>query len=93
MPEIKSFLTSILEQFEDTTLRVLIVAATLTLLAGLFSDIPYQWVEGASIYVAVLFIVSFASSCDHLKEKQYIKLHEEVFKQEVSVIRGQYGLS
>jgi P-type E1-E2 ATPase len=28
-----------------------------------------------------------------LKEKQFLKLHEEVRNQEVAVIRGQYGLS
>lgn len=48
----------------------------------------YEWVEGASIYFAVLFIALFASSCDYLKEKQFLKLHDEVRNQEVSVIRG-----
>jgi Ca2+-transporting ATPase len=49
-------------------------------------------VEGASIYFAVAFIALFASSCDYAKEKQFLKLHDEVKNQEVCVIRGQYGL-
>lgn len=72
---------------------MLLVAATLTLIIGLFSDKQYQWVEGASIYFACAFIALFTSACDLLKEKQFLKLHEEARNQEVSVIRGQYGLS
>jgi len=81
------------DQFEDSTLRVLLVAATLTLLVGLFSDRENGWVEGASIYFAVAFIASFASAFDVLKEKQYLKLHDEIRNEEVNAIRGQYGLS
>ena len=69
------------------------VAATFTLLTGLFSEKAYQWVEGASIYFAVAFIAVFAAGCDYMKEKQFLKLHDEIRNQEVSVIRGQYGLS
>lgn len=74
-------------------MRVLLIAATLTLIIGLLSEKSYQWVEGASIYFAVAFIAIFASSCDLLKERQFLKLNEEIRKQEVSVVRGQYGLS
>lgn len=83
-------------------MRILLVAATLTLIIGLLQghdDLKsseatgYEWVEGASIYFAVAFIALFSSSCDYLKEKQFLKLHDEVRNQEVSVVRGQYGLS
>jgi len=46
-----------------------LVAATLTLIIGLFSTNNYQWIEGASIYFAVGFIALFASASNHLKEK------------------------
>jgi hypothetical protein len=78
---------------EDQTLRVLFVAATLTLIIGLFSDKDNAWVEGASIYFACAFIALFASGCDYMKEKQYLKIHDEILNEEVNVIRGQYGLS
>lgn len=93
LPKIKSFLQLLFGQFEDTTLRVLLVAATLTFIIGFFSEKEYQWVEGASIYFACAFIALFTASCDLLKEKQFQKLHKEILNQEVSVIRGQYGLS
>jgi len=79
-----------------------LVAATLTLVIGLFAgsretedsgSSGYEWVEGASIYFAVAFIAIFSASCDYMKEKQFLKLHDEVRNQEVSVVRGQYGLS
>lgn len=81
-----------MEQFEDATIRILIVAATLTLLAGMYSNKGNEWLEGVSIYFAVLIIASFAAASNYLKEKQFLKLHEEIQNEEVNVIRGQYGL-
>ena len=69
------------------------VAATFTLIIGLFSANDYQWIEGASIYFAVAFIALFASTSNWLKEKQFLKLDNEIKNEEVNVIRGQYGLS
>ena len=76
------------------------VAAAFTLLTGIFSafygttaNSQYQWVEGASIFFAAAFIALFASSCEYAKNKQILKLYEEIRNQEISVIRGQYGLS
>lgn len=59
----------LLEQFEDPTLKALIVAATLTLVAGLFSTDNFAWISGVSIYAAVLFIALFASGINYVKEK------------------------
>lgn len=81
------------EQVQDTTIKVLFVAATLTLIVSFFSDKNKSWYEAASIYAACLFIALFASTCDYVKEKQYLKLHDEIRNEEVSVVRGQYGLS
>jgi magnesium-transporting ATPase (P-type) len=97
---LKGFLSLLIDQFEDQTLRVLLVAAAFTLLTGIFSALygttgnsQYQWVEGASIFVAAAFIALFGSSCEYAKNKQIIKLYDEIRNQEISVIRGQYGLS
>jgi len=79
--------------FNDSVLKILLVAATLTLIIGLFSENDYQWIEGASIYFAVAFIALFASTSNYLKEKQFLKLDHEIKNEEVNVIRGQYGLS
>ena len=86
---------------------MLLVAATLTLLIGLLpthrvedansdesmNTKSYAWVEGVSIYFAVALIALFASASDYMREKQLLKLHDEIKNEEVSVIRGQYGLS
>ena len=80
-------------QFQDVTLKILCGAAALTLVIGLFSENDYKWIEGASIFVAVAFIALFTSGADYMKEKQFLKLHDEIKNEEVSVIRGQYGLS
>ena len=69
------------------------MAGLLTLLVGLFSEHDLQWVEGASIFVAVAFIVLFTAANDYAKEKQLQKLHEQIRDEEVNVVRGQYGLS
>jgi magnesium-transporting ATPase (P-type) len=70
-----------------------LVAATLTLVTGFFDETPLKWVEGASIYFAVALIALFQASCDYLKSKQYLKLYDAIRDEEVSVVRGQYGLS
>jgi hypothetical protein len=74
LPSLKGFLSLLIDQFEDQTLRILLIAATLTLLTGIFSafygtkaNSQYQWVEGASIFVAAAFIAIFTASCDYAK--------------------------
>jgi magnesium-transporting ATPase (P-type) len=96
LPKITGFFKILFGQFEDLTLRILIVAATLTLLAGYFDNDPtkpYKWMEGVSIYFAVALIVLFTTACDYMKSRQYLKLYDIIRDEEVNVIRGQYGLS
>lgn len=78
------------------------MAATLTFLIGLYSkffstadldgdgkvDPNSDWIEGASIYFACAFIALFAAFFDLMKEKQYLKLHDEIKNESVSVVRG-----
>lgn len=64
-----------------------------SLIVGYFNDKGGAWMEGVSIMLACLFITSVASLCNWGKEKQYLKLHDEILNEEVAVVRGQYGLS
>lgn len=46
------------------------------------------WLEGVSILVAVVIIVSVTSFNNYVKEQQFIKLNAEVAKKDVNVIRN-----
>jgi magnesium-transporting ATPase (P-type) len=89
----RSFFRVFLEQFEDYTLRVMLVAAALTLLVGLDSEDDYKWIEGVSIFFAIGLITVFATTCNYLKEKQFLKIFDQLKSEEINAIRGQYGLS
>lgn len=53
----------------------------------------YPWIEGFSIMFACFFIALLSSLCNWGKEKQYLRLHDEIMNEKIGVIRGQYGLS
>jgi P-type E1-E2 ATPase len=42
---------------------------------------------------ACFFITIISTLCNWGKEKQYLKLHDEILNEKVNVVRGQYGLS
>lgn len=42
---------------------------------------------------ACFFIALLSSLCNWGKEKQYLRLHDEIMNEKIGVIRGQYGLS
>lgn len=73
------------------------VAAFFTLLVGIYQYYDgtddYEWIEGASIFFAIALITGFASGTDYMKEKQFLKLHDEIKNEEISIIRGKDGLA
>ena len=69
------------------------VAAILTLLFSFFSTSEYQWIEGLSIIFGVFFLALFSASANQVKQRQKLRQYEEIQSEEVSVVRGQYGLS
>lgn len=83
------------EQCRESTIRVLFAMGVVSLIIGLNNSDPAEqaWIEGVSIISACLLITLLSTMCNWLKEKQYLKLHEEILNEEVAVIRGQYGLS
>ena len=58
---------------------------------SLWSEVPYKWLESISIYFAVLFAGMISSLCDWSKEKQFLNLRAEIMKEQITVLRGQYG--
>ena len=70
--KIKSLWTLVKEQFGDTILQVLLVAAAVSLVIGILREgFEKGWLEGTTIYLAVVIIVSVAAGNDYVKEKQF----------------------
>ena len=67
----KHFCSYVWEALKDLMVRILIVAAIVSILLGvLFSDEPSKdWIDGASIVVAVLVVVLVGSITDYQKEQ------------------------
>ena len=76
---------------QETTIKILFFAGVASIIIGLFNTTDQ--VEGISIIAACLFITLLSSLCNWGKEKQYLKLHDEIRNEKVAVFRGQYGLS
>ena len=57
-------------------LRILCLAAMISLILGILTEgVDRGWMEGASILVAVVIIVSVTSGNKYIKEKQFVKLN------------------
>ena len=58
-----------------------------------FSTDSTAYLEVLTIYVGVLFATVVSAIADWVKEKQYLKIKDEVNNATVIVFRGQYGTS
>jgi len=47
--------------------------------------------ESLVIYTGLLMVALISAICDHQKEKQYLKLKDEINNQTVTVYRGAFG--
>lgn len=71
----RSIMSMITEQFEDTILRILLAAATVSLAIGIWREgIQKGWYEGVTIYIALVIIVTVTATNDYMKEKQFRRL-------------------
>ena len=96
MPEVHSYLHVLRRQFEDSLVILLLVLATVSLIASRWSDPdePLKWLEAASIYVAVLCAAGIQAVCDYGREQAYFHLRrDEIMSEQVQVVWGQYGLA
>jgi hypothetical protein len=60
---------------------LLLVFASISLFASLWSATPYKWLESISIYFAVIFASAVATGCDYGKEKQFLNLRAEIMNE------------
>lgn len=79
----------IMENFEDDMLKILCVSAVVSLVLGIATEgIKEGWLEGASILMAVIIIVTVTSANNYIKEKQFQKLNAIASAKSVNVYRG-----
>jgi Ca2+ transporting ATPase len=82
----------ILESFEDRILQILIIAATVSLVIGILQHgWEHGWVEGVSIYMAIVIIVSVTAGNNYVKEKQFQKLVTKASEDWIPTKRGGQG--
>jgi len=70
-------------------LRILCVAALVSLVLGIAMDgLEKGWMEGTSILVAVVIIVTVTSGNNWVKEQQFKKLNAIANRKNVNVVRS-----
>lgn len=78
----------IMENFEDDMLKILCVAAVVSLVLGIATEgLAQGWLEGTSILVAVVIIVTVTSGNNYIKEQQFKKLNEVAARKYVNILR------
>ena len=78
-------------QFEDPSWIFLVVAATAYLILCYFDNSNTGHVEALTIYIGVLFACLISAFSDWTKERQFLKIADEVDKESVVVYRGAFG--
>lgn len=71
IPKIKSIWEIMLETLSDKILIILLIAATVSTILGVIQDPAHGWIDGISVYVAVVVIVSITSGNNYAKEKKF----------------------
>ena len=87
----KSFWELFIDTFDDGTLQILIVAAVVSLIIGIYDDPATGYVEGMAILTACLIVSVVTALNDHQKESQFRELSAANDDIDVVVIRsGKY---
>jgi magnesium-transporting ATPase (P-type) len=78
-----------MENFDDEMLRILCAAAVISLVLGILTEgLADGWMEGASILIAVVIIISVTAGNNYIKEQQFQKLNAIATAKDVHVYRG-----
>lgn len=78
-----------MENFEDRINQILLGAAVVSIAIGLYREgFPYGLIEGVSIAIALVIIVSVTSVNNYFSEKRLADLIALSDKQEVAVYRN-----
>eukprot|EP00359_Climacostomum_virens_P006958 CAMPEP_0204919972 /NCGR_PEP_ID=MMETSP1397-20131031/17116_1 /ASSEMBLY_ACC=CAM_ASM_000891 /TAXON_ID=49980 /ORGANISM="Climacostomum Climacostomum virens, Strain Stock W-24" /LENGTH=971 /DNA_ID=CAMNT_0052093617 /DNA_START=369 /DNA_END=3284 /DNA_ORIENTATION=- len=77
-----------LDALNDTMMKVLLVAAAVSLIVGCVDDPSEGWLDGVAILIAVMIVVMVASTNDYMKQKQFAKLNEEAGDFKVIIVKN-----
>jgi magnesium-transporting ATPase (P-type) len=88
-PHIKSFFELVMENFEDTINLMLLAACIVSLIIGYINEgFPQGMIEGTSIAIALLIIVTVNSVNNYTSERRLAALVKLSDKQKIPVFRG-----
>ncbi|KAJ7534349.1 hypothetical protein O6H91_13G092300 [Diphasiastrum complanatum] len=85
----KNFFVFLWESSQDTTLIILMVAATLSLIMGMITNGPKNgWYDGASIAFAVILVILVTAITDYRQSLEFQSLSDANSNIQVQVFRG-----
>ena len=87
-PEETTWFEMFVESFEDTTVQILMAAAVISLVVGMYEDLSKGWIEGTTILMAVVIVAVVTATNNFKKEAQFRSLNTVKDKINVSVIRN-----
>lgn len=89
----KSFWQLFVDTFDDATLQILIVAAIVSLIIGIYDDPATGYVEGMAILAACLIVSVVTAVNDYQKESQFRELSAANDEIDVLIVRSGRFLS
>lgn len=96
-PPAKSFIILWLSTFQDSTIIILSIAATISLILGVIppdvlgdtsGHTSSEWIEGVAIWIAVIIVATVTAGNNYVKDKQFRKLNQQKKNYPVKVVRG-----
>ena len=69
-----SYLTLLIGALSDTTLLILMAAATVSVIIGALEDPGHGWVEGVAIFIAIALVANISAGNDYSKQLQFMAL-------------------
>ena len=90
-PQLPPFFESLKDALRDRILLLLAIFAALSIITGMVYNPARGWIEGSSIYVALLILILITSINDWSKDKKFVRLQSLGRDFDLPVVRGKFG--
>ena len=77
-----SYLKLLIGALSDTTLLILMAAATVSVIIGALEDPSLGWIEGVAIFIAIALVANISAGNDYSKQLQFMALEASSAKDE-----------